>query len=112
MYLPSEMSRSRISQANIVGFSRLYCSILDTTVGVATLGFEPPMMPDGRPLSVAGPWDAGPVDAEAAASSFDTADVDSEPGAAPVPSGAALEWCWAAAAAAAAKNCWWCPAKS
>lgn len=46
--LPSEMSRSRISQAKMVGFSRLYCSILETTVGVATLGLEPPMMPDGR----------------------------------------------------------------
>lgn len=48
LFLPSEMSRSRISQAKMVGFSRLYCSIFDTTVGVATLGLEPPMMPDGR----------------------------------------------------------------
>ena len=37
------MSRSRISQANMVGFSLLYCSILLTTTGVATFGFEPPM---------------------------------------------------------------------
>ena len=42
------MRRSRISQAKMVGFSRLYCSILETTVGVATLGLEPPMMPGGR----------------------------------------------------------------
>ena len=42
------MRRSRISQAKMVGFSRLYCSILETTVGVATLGFDPPMMPVGR----------------------------------------------------------------
>lgn len=42
------MSRSRISHANIVGFSRLYCSILDTTAGVATFGFEPPIKPGGR----------------------------------------------------------------
>lgn len=48
MCLPSEMSRSRISHANIVGFSRLYCSILDTTAGVATFGFEPPIKPGGR----------------------------------------------------------------
>lgn len=46
--LPSEMSRSRISHANIVGFSRLYCSILDTTAGVATFGLEPPIKPGGR----------------------------------------------------------------
>jgi len=45
---PSEIRRSRISQAKIVGFSRLYCSILETTVGVATLGFEPPIKPGGR----------------------------------------------------------------
>lgn len=46
--LPSEMSRSRISHANIVGFSRLYCSIFDTTAGVATFGLEPPIKPGGR----------------------------------------------------------------
>ena len=37
------MSRSRISQAKMVGFSLLYCSILLTTTGVATLGLEPPI---------------------------------------------------------------------
>lgn len=37
------MSRSLISQAKMVGFSRLYCSILLTTTGVATLGFDPPI---------------------------------------------------------------------
>lgn len=42
------MSLSRISHANIVGFSRLYCSILDTTAGVATFGFDPPINPGGR----------------------------------------------------------------
>lgn len=42
------MSRSRISQAKMVGFSRLYCSILETTVGVATLGLLPPIRPGGR----------------------------------------------------------------
>lgn len=46
--LPSEISRSRISHANIVGFSRLYCSIFDTTAGVATFGLEPPIKPGGR----------------------------------------------------------------
>lgn len=46
--LPSEMSRSRISHAKIVGFSRLYCSILETTAGVATFGLEPPIKPGGR----------------------------------------------------------------
>lgn len=46
--LPSEMSRSRISQAKMVGFSRLYCSILETTAGVATLGLDPPIKPGGR----------------------------------------------------------------
>ena len=45
--LPSEMSLSRISQAKIVGFSLLYCSILETTAGVATFGFDPPMRPGG-----------------------------------------------------------------
>jgi hypothetical protein len=47
VYLPSEMSLSLISQAKMVGFSRLYCSILETTVGVATLGLLPPMRPGG-----------------------------------------------------------------
>lgn len=46
--LPSDINLSRISQANIVGFSRLYCSILETTVGVATFGLEPPIKPGGR----------------------------------------------------------------
>lgn len=50
--LPSEMSRSRISHANIVGFSRLYCSIFDTTAGVATFGLEPPIKPGGRSVPV------------------------------------------------------------
>lgn len=45
VHTPSEMSRSLISHANIVGFSRLYCSIFDTTTGVATLGLLPPMIP-------------------------------------------------------------------
>lgn len=36
---PSLMSFSRISQAKIVGFSLLYCSIFATTLGVATLKF-------------------------------------------------------------------------
>lgn len=44
----SEMSFSRISHAKMVGFSRLYCSILFTTCGVATLGLEPPIIPGGR----------------------------------------------------------------
>ena len=47
----SERSRSRISQANMVGFARLYSQILLTTCGVATLGFEPPITP-GRMLPV------------------------------------------------------------
>lgn len=47
-YLPSDISRSRISHANMVGFSRLYCSILETTAGVATFGFDPPISPGGR----------------------------------------------------------------
>lgn len=50
--LPSDMSLSRISQANIVGFSRLYCSILETTAGVATFGLEPPIKPGGRKVPV------------------------------------------------------------
>lgn len=41
------MSRSLISQAKMVGFSLLYCSIFDTTAGVATLGFDPPIKPGG-----------------------------------------------------------------
>lgn len=45
--LPSDISLSRISHAKIVGFSRLYCSILATTTGVATLGLLPPMIPGG-----------------------------------------------------------------
>ena len=40
---PSEISLSLISQANIVGFSLLYDSILFTTRGVATFGFDPPI---------------------------------------------------------------------
>ena len=48
MNLPSDINRSRISHAKMVGFSRLYCSILDTTAGVATFGFEPPIKPGGR----------------------------------------------------------------
>ena len=51
---PSEMSFSRISQAKMVGFSRLYDSILFTTWGVATLGLEPPIIPGGR-IVPAGP---------------------------------------------------------
>ena len=48
----SEISFSRISQAKMVGFSLLYCSILFTTCGVATLGFEPPIIPGGRMVPV------------------------------------------------------------
>jgi hypothetical protein len=47
-HLPSDINRSRISHAKIVGFSLLYCSILDTTAGVATFGFDPPISPGGR----------------------------------------------------------------
>ena len=36
VYSLSEMSFSLISQAKMVGFSRLYDSILETTSGVAT----------------------------------------------------------------------------
>lgn len=46
------MSLSRISHAKIVGFSRLYCSIFETTAGVATLGLLPPMSPGGRSVPV------------------------------------------------------------
>ena len=42
---PSLISRSRISQLKMPGFSRLYSSILFSTSGVATLGFDPPMTP-------------------------------------------------------------------
>ena len=41
----SARSRSRISHANIVGFSCLYLIIESTTDGVATFGFEPPITP-------------------------------------------------------------------
>lgn len=41
----SASSLSRISQANMVGFCRLYSAILSTTFGVATLGLEPPITP-------------------------------------------------------------------
>lgn len=41
------MSRSLISHAKMVGFSLLYCSILDTTAGVATFGLLPPIKPGG-----------------------------------------------------------------
>lgn len=40
-FLPSPIKRSRISHAKMVGLSRLYCSILATTSGVATLGLVP-----------------------------------------------------------------------
>lgn len=46
-YQPSEMSLSRISHAKMVGFSLLYCSIFDTTAGVATFGLLPPIKPGG-----------------------------------------------------------------
>jgi len=42
---PSDSSRSRISHANTVGFSCLYCVIASTTGDVATFGFDPPMTP-------------------------------------------------------------------
>jgi len=42
---PSDSSRSRISHANIVAFSRLYLQIASTTRGVATLGLLPPITP-------------------------------------------------------------------
>ncbi len=41
----SDNNLSRISHANIVGFSCLYLVIASTTIGVATLGFEPPITP-------------------------------------------------------------------
>lgn len=43
--IPSLTSLSLISQLKIEGFSLLYCSILFSTSGVATRGFEPPMTP-------------------------------------------------------------------
>lgn len=36
----------------MVGFSRLYCSILETTAGVATFGLDPPIRPGGRRVPV------------------------------------------------------------
>lgn len=48
MLLPSDINRSRISHAKIVGFSLLYCSIFETTAGVATFGLLPPIKPGGR----------------------------------------------------------------
>lgn len=44
-HTPSANSRSRISQANMVGFWRLYSAIFSTTFGVATFGLEPPITP-------------------------------------------------------------------
>jgi len=41
----SASSRSRISHANIVAFSRLYLQMASTTRGVATFGLLPPMTP-------------------------------------------------------------------
>lgn len=41
----SSTSLSRISQANIVGLLCFSCRIFCTTVGVATLGLEPPISP-------------------------------------------------------------------
>ena len=43
--VPSASSLSLISHANIVGFSCLKLHIWSTTLGVATLGFEPPITP-------------------------------------------------------------------
>ena len=59
------MSFSLISQAKMVGFSRLYDSILDTTSGVATLGLEPPIMPGVLPVDggVANLADGGKIEA-------------------------------------------------
>lgn len=50
-HIPSFNNRSLISQLNIPGFSRLYCSIFFSTSGVATRGLLPPMTP-GRMLPV------------------------------------------------------------
>lgn len=47
IYVPSDINLSLISQAKIVGFSLLYCSIFDTTAGVATFGLLPPINPGG-----------------------------------------------------------------
>ena len=44
-HTPSVTSRSLISQANMVGFSRLYFAMASTTCGVATLGLLPPITP-------------------------------------------------------------------
>lgn len=41
----SARSLSLISQANMVGFWRLYSAIFSTTLGVATFGFDPPITP-------------------------------------------------------------------
>ena len=54
------MSRSRISHAKMVGFSLLYCSILLTTAGVATFGFEPPITVEGCGGGGGGAIIAGP----------------------------------------------------
>lgn len=43
-HTPSDKSFSRISQANKVMFSFLYRQIAFTTLGVATLGLEPPII--------------------------------------------------------------------
>ena len=45
LQIPSVNNRSRISQANIVGFSFLYLLMASTTGGVATLGLLPPITP-------------------------------------------------------------------
>ena len=45
VHTPSLKSRSRISQANMVGFARLYSAILLTTGPVATFGLLPPITP-------------------------------------------------------------------
>lgn len=43
--IPSVISLSRISQANMFGLSTLYMVIDSMTVDVATLGLEPPIKP-------------------------------------------------------------------
>ena len=43
--IPSLMSRSLISHANILGFFSLKLVIDSITEGVATFGFEPPIRP-------------------------------------------------------------------
>ena len=40
---PSDSNLSRISQAKMLGHSRLYSETLATTGAVATLGLEPPI---------------------------------------------------------------------